>query len=217
MTAASTGTARARGRVRDRHRFVASGAELRTIRRRQLDLCAWRRSMDPGFAAWLDELLPGAPAVDERLALADVPAERWLSPLPASPWRQALAEDVRALAALYARVAQVTEGRVQLGWVSQQQCPRFHTDYVKLRLICTYVGPGTEWIAEAGLDREAAERCAAHEAPLRPGHQVQHLERFTVAFMKGRAFDGNARHGLVHRSPPVGQRPRLVLVINDVR
>ena len=29
---------------------------------------------------------------------------------------------------------------------SAPMCPRFHTDHVGVRLICTYVGPGTEWL-----------------------------------------------------------------------
>ncbi|MEW6435334.1 MAG: DUF1826 domain-containing protein [Myxococcota bacterium] len=119
------------------------------------------------------------------------------------------------MTALYLKVSGAPRVRLQLGWIRGQQCPRFHTDFVRLRLICTYVGPGTEWIDERWLDRDLAARCHAHEAPLRPGGAVSRLERFTVGLMKGRAFPGNERHGLVHRSPPLEGGPRLVLILNE--
>jgi hypothetical protein len=200
-----------------RHRAVASLEGLRLARRRGVDLCRWPRAVDPHFSAWLDALAPSAPTIDERVTARTLDAARWMALLPESPWRDALAEDVAALARTALEVSGAPRARVQFGWVTGQQCPRFHTDFVALRLICTYVGPGTEWIEERWLDRALAEHGHGHEPPLRAGGQPSQLGRFEVAFMKGRAFPGNERHGVVHRSPPTAGRPRLVLVINEAR
>ena len=32
-------------------------------------------------------------------------------------------------------------------------CPRFHTDYVKCRLVTTYVGPATQWLPHDLVNR----------------------------------------------------------------
>ncbi|KAK4537313.1 hypothetical protein CDCA_CDCA12G3338 [Cyanidium caldarium] len=50
---------------------------------------------------------------------------------------------------------------LRLATVQQTPCPRFHSDTVPLRLLCTLVGPGTEVVREAAVNRamfEAARR-----------------------------------------------------------
>lgn len=76
-------------------------------------------------------------------------------------------------------------------------CPRFHVDHVPARLICTYAGPGSEWLT----------------AP--DAVQVEQLSTGYVAVLKGERWLGNEGHGLVHRSPavPAGQR-RLMLTLD---
>src|SRR5690606_9784866 len=95
---------------------------------------------------------------------------------------------------------------------------RFHVDYHALRLVCTYAGPGTEWVARDDVDRRKLaarhlELEAAHRAAgIRPT-DVRRLAPGDVLLMKGKGWPG--AHGPVHRSPPVeaaGQR-RLVLTL----
>ena len=42
---------------------------------------------------------------------------------------------------------------LRLEIIERAMCPRFHVDHVGIRMLCTYRGPGTEW-----LDDEAADR-----------------------------------------------------------
>jgi hypothetical protein len=81
-------------------------------------------------------------------------------------------------------------------------CRRFHVDHTRLRLLCTYRGPGTEWLAHDQVDRQALAAHQPNDAILRHG-QPRHLEPFWVGVLKGERFPGNAGRGLVHRSPPV--------------
>ena len=88
---------------------------------------------------------------------------------------------------------------VRLDVVDTDACRRFHADYVPLRLLCTYVGPGTQW-----------HRCDRAD-------RVEQLAAGEVAIFKGRdALDPPV---LLHRSPPIsrtGER-RLLLVLDRVR
>ena len=83
----------------------------------------------------------------------------------------------------------------------------FHADYVSLRLILTYAGPGTQW-----LDQGDAARL--HDGAAIETLCVRAIPTGDVALFKGRKWARDAP--IIHRSPPIadtGQR-RLVLVID---
>lgn len=123
--------------------------------------------------------------------------------------------DVEQLAKHYFPLTHGRKVTLRLETTDNDGCRRFHVDRTHLRLLCTYRGPGTEWLPEAQVDREAQLAGAGNEEILRYG-SPSHLESFWVGILKGTAFPGNADHGLVHRSPPVEQSGQVrVLVCLD--
>ncbi len=42
---------------------------------------------------------------------------------------------------------------LRLRVLDKAMCPRFHVDHVPVRLITTYAGVGSEWLAEGAMDR----------------------------------------------------------------
>ena len=68
---------------------------------------------------------------------------RLLETLPAPDGR--LGADVEALARLFSRIAAVPAVRIRLEHPASRMCPALHVDAVRLRLLCTYAGRGTEW------------------------------------------------------------------------
>jgi len=91
-------------------------------------------------------------------------------------------------------------------------CPRFHVDWVSLRLITTYAGAGSEWLAESALPRTAL-RSASLPSPQQSS--IQRLEAGDVAIFKGERWEGNEGRGIIHRSPGVvpGER-RLIMTLD---
>lgn len=85
-------------------------------------------------------------------------------------------------------------------------CPRFHVDHVPLRLLTTYVGAGSEWLEEGGIDRRTLQP---------PVDNVQRLQAGDVALLKGEKWSGNEGAGLVHRSPSVAAGERRLLLSLD--
>jgi hypothetical protein len=214
-------SAQATGRraPKDRHRVVTEARKLSAINRATVDLCIWRRSLSGELAGWLDEM---ARAHVLEADVRGVRGERFdfeplVKSLPAGAQRDAWVADLSQVLARYVQVVGDEPLRVQLSSIDARKCPRFHIDNVGVRLLCTYAGAGTEWIAESSVDREHLRSCDAMHAPTRHGGTVEHLERFDVALMKGSAFPGNGRFGTVHRSPAVHGAPRLVFTVDTLR
>lgn len=129
-----------------------------------------------------------------------------LSTSPAIPWIAALIDDAALLADRFASIMNVDTVEIRIDRIVGDACRRFHADYVSARLLCTYVGCGTQWLDQATAVRLAGDADAA----VRP----RTLLAGEVGIMKGRDLAGEV--ALVHRSPPIAGRgeERLLLVID---
>jgi hypothetical protein len=107
--------------------------------------------------------------------------------------------DIGLLARLFAMLTGESAVRLRLEHVADDACRRHHVDSVRLRLLCTYAGPGTEWLGESG--------------------QTHRMQTMHVGVFKGSAFP-DAAPRVLHRSPPVAHMPahrrsRLLLCIDQ--
>jgi hypothetical protein len=135
-----------------------------------------------------------------------------------APTCAALANDVRALGELVAALNDRSRVSVRLEVTGLQTCPVFHQDNNVMRLLCTYAGPGTEWLSDDDVDRSqlglqgrtpaAANAAIARGAPHR-------CEPGDVLLLTGAEF-GERGVGVVHRSPPTSLGPRLFVTIDAI-
>lgn len=166
----------------------------------------WSRTPDAGFQAWLDAL-PARHLPELRTVIPFDVAEEAVQAAceaagtPVGPERDMLAGDVGALALIAARVLDARQLRVRLDVARGVMCPRFHLDAVRARLLCTYRGPGTEYVPE-GQEAE--------------GRRVRRLRSGAAALFRGSLWPGMETTGLLHRSPAPeeGSGARLLLVID---
>lgn len=117
--------------------------------------------------------------------------------LPLFYWR--LYADIRMLAQQFASISGSPDVKIRLEHVIDNSCVKFHVDNVGLRLLCTYAGPGTEWLDQTG--------------------RVRQLSIMETAIFKGTKFPLPGER-VRHRSPrvehlPPEQRSRLVLCIDE--
>ncbi len=181
---------------------------LSAIRGEDCNLTVWERPAEPALAT----LLKGELA-DVRFAAALSALEATLETeltdagYPATEARSALAADVIALAERYADIMQLDAVSVRLAIVTTNSCRKFHADYVKARLITTYVGTGTQWI-----DAEDAARIARGEEPQR----INTFKAGDVGLFKGKML---TQTPAIHRSPPIEDsgETRLMLVLDTPR
>lgn len=111
-----------------------------------------------------------------------------------------LAEDACRLAALYAGLAGARDVSLRLEGVHGDSCRIVHVDAVRLRLVTTYVGPGTEYLSPGGAEGRLIR--------LPTGH---------VAVFRGSKDLPAGVDGLPHRSPPLEGTGlhRLFLAIDE--
>ena len=224
------------GTVRRMHSFAAaslaapssfrvspSHAVLAQATRPGIDIAVWTRAMPAFVGAALARWAPCAPApVDRMVRLSDAGAEEVegaLAALPAGPegW---LRDDVASLLARFAALSRVAEARVFFGVIRDDQCTKFHVDAVSLRLVTTYLGPGTEWVPDEAVDRRALGRmircpAEANAAIVPVTSAVRRAKAGHVLVLKGSRHESAAGGGAVHRSPPIASRGalRVALVV----
>jgi hypothetical protein len=129
--------------------------------------------------------------------------------------RRALLRDIGELCKLYADHAGSGPIRVKFEIESTDRCKYFHTDNIGLRLLCTYEGPGTEWLADSAVDRSALHRGSNDGVIVDPAG-IRRLGPGSVGLFKGDACPGFSGRGCVHRSPPIEHlRQRRVLLSID--
>ena len=187
----------------------------------EVNLVSWHRELPVGLDAQLVEWAKRFPAqFDEIVGMPNYDLSAATRGL-AEPARTWLTMDVAVLIARLAHLADARRLRVSLGAVRRDQCRKFHVDYVRYRLVTTYVGPGTEWVPDEAVRREALDHppdcpCDANKEIVRDASAIRHAVPGEVIVMKG------ARHpnhrGAVHRSPPIEGtgRVRVVLIASTV-
>ncbi|MGI9435587.1 MAG: DUF1826 domain-containing protein [Geminicoccaceae bacterium] len=188
---------------------VASLDDLAAIHQPAHSLALCPRNMPPALAPWLDGL-PDETLPHERLPVrvGDAPlalAELFDSAsLPKDGPAQTLRDDMVDLIERFALLADLQEVDVRVELIRHDACKRFHRDHVRLRLICCYQGPTTEWVP-SDYAKDALEGQRDYAGPL------QHFPRFAVAVFKGH------EQGVVHRSPAIADagKTRFLLCLNE--
>lgn len=194
---------------------------LEALADRQVQLALWRRTLPEGVATALEAWARTRPARWGRigdpsaLVIDDVGAAL---PTDIRAW---VHNDLRTLLHHFALCAGGRKVRLEFGPVLDNQCRKFHVDHMHLRLITTYVGPGTQWVPESAVRRAGFERCYgrvsdANRAIVPDRTRVRHAVAGDVLAMKGvRHGDGR---GVVHRSPPIrgSGRVRVIAVLSTV-
>ena len=190
-----------------------------------VQIAIWQRPVEPALRNFARSVL----AADELEQVLEVEVEALATfdPLPASAHAadpdsaRAFAADVRWLAGMFAELTGASRLGVRLVRLQKPMCPRFHTDFVGLRLLTTYCGVGTEWLEHEQVDRDflghrSMDVPDARSGLLRPGAVVQQLPEFAVGLLKGDAWPGNHGRGIVHRSPAARGEARILLSLDVI-
>jgi hypothetical protein len=161
-------------------------------------LAIWQRFTRVNLLISASTLLMRPPFTVTVVDTPDMAARRLCRDLMLFHWP--MYADFRRLAGRFSTLAASPLVRMRLEHVVDDSCRKFHVDAVGLRLLCTYAGPGTEWIA--------------------PGGKTRRMKAMEVAIFKGTAFPGSGPR-VMHRSPPLSTgtsagQSRLVLCIDAV-
>ena len=166
----------------------------------------WHRTPSEDFQRWINnvpfEQLPELDAViNVELCEKAVHAACDAKNLAPGPERDMLASDTAALAFIYGQIMKTRFIKIRLDVTDEVMCPRFHLDNVTARMLCTYRGPGTEYVTKADLEKT---------------DRVSQMASAAVGLFRGKKWSPNEGCGLLHRSPEIDPRTgaRLLLVID---
>lgn len=95
--------------------------------------------------------------------------------------------------------------------VTTDMCRRFHTDINSLRLLCTYVGPGTLWLPDGIVNQKAFIAQRNKEQIAVDEHQIQQVAAGDVIILKGALYP--EANPIVHRSPSVEEKGECRLLL----
>ena len=191
---------------------------LKAIAQPATELVVWQRQTALAWANWIEQLsVHDLPTCHLDMAphemTSALQASCDASGTPSGSPRDAFIADIANLSAAFAAILCTPTVRLRLAVVTNNACRRWHLDCVPLRLICTYRGPGTQWIPPAfgAAVLACADDETSHALPLRAGD---------VALLKGCGWPGQSHDGgIVHRSPRIAGTglTRLVLVLDPPR
>lgn len=153
-----------------------------------VQLAIWQRPVDPLIGGYLDASLADlGSGVRQQLKPGESPD---LSRLPAGDGRDALNTDITLLADILAELLDAKTIGLRLEVIGKAMCPRLHVDRLGIRLLCTYRGPGSEWVDDEGGDRSRLG-AGANGLPdessglLGPSSRIEVIPPFAVALLKG--------------------------------
>lgn len=122
-----------------------------------------------------------------------------------------LCDDIGNLIRLYGRLTGAQAFLVRFEAINNDGCSRFHADNMRYRLVTTYSGPGTQWIAPP-YAADIQDRLSDSSA------MIRQIGTGWIALMRGRKAETASIPAVLHRSPPMRgiTRPRLFLAIDDL-
>ena len=126
-----------------------------------------------------------------------------------------LLADITRLVQLFENTTKPNSLRILLTTVSTNMCRKFHTDINDLRMLCTYVGPGTLWLPDELVDYKALQRRGDDQAVIKDPQQIQQVRTGDVVFLKGALYP--EANPILHRSPSIEKKgeQRLLLRIDS--
>jgi hypothetical protein len=116
--------------------------------------------------------------------------------LPDGIGKEQAVKDIHLLADMLTCLLDCKEVGLRLVVLNQPMCPKFHVDNIPVRLVTTYLGPGTEWVPNEWADSAKPGLVSTSTSN---ENSIQQLNPFDVALLKGSAW-GENHTAAIHRS-----------------
>lgn len=204
----------------DRSAVGTESASLTSIYDDDVNIAIWQRKFSPDLEQLIEVCVARRPMISIAAAPRDI--GQLVQNELGGQSSEALAADIAELSEMFACLFDLETVGLRLTVLRGSMCPRFHVDFVPCRMITTYCGVGTEWLAHGSVDRSKLGRGNNGK----PDHEsgvytdvslINRLNCGDVALLKGEAWQGNENAGLVHRSPEVGEgQSRLLMTLDFV-
>ena len=173
-----------------------------------VNLVRLQRPLPPGLTGYLNAAHASGALGSGRRAVIDAGSPLPTGTLPELPGRDIVDADVQCLSELLADLTGCTRIGVRIEVLDRAMCPRWHVDRVALRLLCTWIGPATEWLDERCADRSRL----GSDAVMTDAAGIGRAAAGDIVLLKGELWPGNAGRGVIHRSPQLDAPHQLRIV-----
>jgi hypothetical protein len=125
-------------------------------------------------------------------------------------------KDIHQLLKLFGETSDSNSFRLLLASVNSNMCQKFHTDINDLRMLCTYYGPGTLWLTDDNINRQALNSFGDEECIALDESKIQQAGTGSAIILKGAIYLSEGTKAVVHRSPTIEEsvETRLLLRID---
>ena len=127
-------------------------------------------------------------------------------------------DDIKLLLELFKKVSGSKTFKLFLATVNTNMCRRFHTDINDIRLLCTYYGPGTLWLKEDNIKRDALSTYDDNDSIVINENKIQQAQTGSIVLLKGAIYPAKNTKAIVHRSPTIeesGEKRLLIRIDSD--
>ena len=201
-------------KVRSEEAFSLDG--LREIISPDVNFCYIKRNIDEDIVLFarllIEHKFKGIKEVVTKGNVKSVITEQLDNTQIHTSGKVLMAEDITRITTCFMEIINQEAVQLYLKVVDNDACTKFHTDRYDLRLLCTYIGKGTEWIEEPYVNRKMLMHGENHHI-IRDFTQVQTMQPFEVGILKGEASKKNKNKGIVHRSPPIAHLSETRLLL----
>lgn len=202
--------------------FGNQPSSLRSILSSDVNFVLWQRNLSSFLDAWSSrirwektEVLEGE---FDREALENFEDDlydelkKWRTREPdLNRW---VANDMCTNIRTFMDVTNAKEVFVKIEPVADDMCRLFHVDTNLLRMLCTYVGEGTLWLPNDKVERNFLGEGCNEDIVLDPRAILQ-TPKLDVLILKGERWPLNLIGGAVHRSPPLKDGDKRLLLKVD--
>lgn len=122
--------------------------------------------------------------------------------------------DMEFLIEMFSDLLGLEKVGLRLGFLKNTLCPKFHVDFVGIRLLCTYQGYATEFIDRSMLHNVSLQEI--NDSPNTYTNIIQRAKVGDIVLLKGEKWEGNSGFGAVHRSPNVENQTMRVVISLDI-
>lgn len=132
---------------------------------------------------------------------------------------QNFVSDVQILLQVFKKLCGSDSNRMSITTISNDMCRKFHADMNELRLLCTYAGPGTQWVPNEYVNRSALNRLSENEEIITDVKKIRQASEGDVVILKGALYPELGTKAAIHRSPPIEalNEKRLLLRIDTMQ
>lgn len=185
------------------------------------NIAIWKRDLSDDLVQATEQLLNNKPTLQMAL---NVSAENNFAgihnALGETDAVKSLSQDLSKIVEMFCYLFELKRAGLRLTALDKAMCPRFHVDRVPARLVTTYQGKATEWLAHHLVDRSKLgtgnQGKPDHESGIyQQTEDISQLSCGDVALLKGELWEGNENAGLVHRSPKASPNEKRLLLTLD--